>query len=220
MPPAHRSSPPRRRCPRRVLGTLAAVALLGLMSPVVAAQDPAARRARALEALVQDLAGAGTSARIDAVNRFFNRFERRSDTRLWGREDHWATPAEFLRRGAGDCEDFAIAKYFALRAMGVDARDLALLYVHDRHRRAPHMVLLVSHPGVGAVVLDDRHSRALPVSRRTDLVPVYGLDVHGAFVLRPGDSPFGNRQTLRQRHRHWEILLARRGGPGHLLTAY
>ncbi|HPX55908.1 MAG TPA: transglutaminase-like cysteine peptidase, partial [Syntrophales bacterium] len=49
--------------------------------------------------------------KLEKVNRFFNRMEFVDDIQLWGVQDYWATPIEFISRNAGDCEDFAIAKY-------------------------------------------------------------------------------------------------------------
>ena len=52
--------------------------------------------------------------RLSEVNRIFNQVTKVSDLRKWGRKDYWATPEEFLQTKGGDCEDFAVAKYFAL----------------------------------------------------------------------------------------------------------
>ena len=50
--------------------------------------------------------------RLTLVNTFFNKNIRfGTDLEVWEQEDYWATPLETLGRGAGDCEDFAIAKY-------------------------------------------------------------------------------------------------------------
>ena len=58
--------------------------------------------------------------KLEKVNRFFNsRIRFANDVDVWGIQDYWATPIEFLCKGAGDCEDFAIAKYFTIKAMGV-----------------------------------------------------------------------------------------------------
>lgn len=55
---------------------------------------------------------------LEETNRFFNRQIFIDDIKLWGQNDYWASPAEFLAVGGGDCEDFSIAKYFTLREMG------------------------------------------------------------------------------------------------------
>lgn len=69
---------------------------------------------------------AGSAAEADKlrrVNEFFNRRVRFvEDAQVWGRADYWASPLELLGQGAGDCEDFAIAKYFSLIEAGVEDR--------------------------------------------------------------------------------------------------
>ena len=73
------------------------------------------RGAAALQPLLTSLAEADDAARLDGVNRFFNRrIAFRDDLQVWHVEDYWASPLETLQQGMGDCEDFAIAKYFSL----------------------------------------------------------------------------------------------------------
>ncbi len=58
--------------------------------------------------------------RLTLVNTFFNKNIRfGTDLEVWEQEDYWATALETLGRGAGDCEDFVVAKYFSLVALGV-----------------------------------------------------------------------------------------------------
>jgi predicted transglutaminase-like cysteine proteinase len=169
------------------------------------------RRLHDYATLVSRLADADELSRITEVNRFFNRFAHQSDRRLWGRSDHWATPQEFLLRGAGDCEDFAIAKYFALRALGIDDRRLAIVYTRDLERGVAHMVLLVSAAnGSEQLVLDDSDPRLLPPHRRPELVAVYGFNTSAVFIARSGMPLPTRARTVRQRHRRWDELLARR----------
>lgn len=56
--------------------------------------------------------------KLKAANDIFNQLLFVSDMDHWGVEDYWATPFEMLGSGGGDCEDFAIGKYFTLLAMG------------------------------------------------------------------------------------------------------
>ena len=80
--------------------------------------------------------------KIHGVNNWLNRQAYIEDSRNWGRADYWATPLEFLARG-GDCEDYAIAKYAALAALGVEESRLRLAIVKDLKKNIPHAVLLV-----------------------------------------------------------------------------
>ena len=68
------------------------------------------------------------------VNDFFARNLRyQTDILLWKENDYWATPLETLGRGLGDCEDYAIAKYISLRALGVSDDKLRLIYVKGKN---------------------------------------------------------------------------------------
>jgi predicted transglutaminase-like cysteine proteinase len=50
------------------------------------------------------------SQKLSKINQFFNQLYFVNDINLWGKNDYWATPLEFLGANAGDCEDFTIAK--------------------------------------------------------------------------------------------------------------
>ena len=76
------------------------------------------------------------------INDLVNKERYIVDAKNWGKSDYWATPIEFLSRG-GDCEDFAIAKYTALRALGVPEERLRVAIVHDKEKNIPHAVLVV-----------------------------------------------------------------------------
>lgn len=58
--------------------------------------------------------------KLEIVNKFYNeQIKYESDIIVWGMIDYWATPIESLNKGYGDCEDYAIGKYFALKKMGI-----------------------------------------------------------------------------------------------------
>jgi predicted transglutaminase-like cysteine proteinase len=63
----------------------------------------------------------------------------------YGDSDYWASPLQTLASRTGDCEDYAIVKYVALRAMGIDADDLRLVIVQDDKRRTEHAVVAVRY---------------------------------------------------------------------------
>ena len=63
----------------------------------------------------------------------------------YGDADYWASPLQTLGSGTGDCEDYAILKYVALRAVGVDAANLRLVIVQDDKRRTQHAVVAVRY---------------------------------------------------------------------------
>lgn len=118
-------------------------------------------------------------SKVERVNTFFNSLAWLPDDENWGMEDYWATPLETLLRGAGDCEDLAIAKYFTLLDVGVDEDRLRLSYVWRLHEggREAHLVLAY-YPETGSEpwILDNLAAEALALSEREDLEKVYSFN--------------------------------------------
>lgn len=125
--------------------------------------------------------------RLKDVNEYVNRKIRLdTDANIWGQEDYWATPIEALIKGAGDCEDYAIAKYFSLKFSGVPVSRLRIAYVKARIGNAdsniikPHVVLThYSAPDAEPLVLDNLIGEIRPASRRPDLIPVFSFNSEG-----------------------------------------
>ena len=69
--------------------------------------------------LIESNSNKSEAEKLEQVNRFFNQTPFVSDMEHWGKEDYWATPIEMLATSGGDCEDFAISKYFTLLQLGV-----------------------------------------------------------------------------------------------------
>ncbi|CAH7179984.1 exported hypothetical protein [Vibrio chagasii] len=88
------------------------------------------------------------------------------------KSDEWLTPSEMLANGGGDCEDFAISKYWDLRSKGFAPEDLLISYVSIQNNPQPHMVLMVKHNGE-TLVLDNISKLVLKRSERLDLKVVY-----------------------------------------------
>lgn len=96
---------------------------------------------------------------IKAVNDWANAQPYVSDQANYQTEDYWATLAEFAERG-GDCEDYAIAKYSLLRALGYAASDMQIVMVYDQLRHAVHAVLSVFWQG-HTLVLDNQSPQVM-----------------------------------------------------------
>lgn len=130
--------------------------------------------------------------KLTAVNRFFNaKLRFVDDQRNWGQNDYWATPIEALVKGAGDCEDYSIAKYFTLRRLGIPAEKLRITYVKALNYNQAHMVLtFYTTPTADPLVLDNLISDIRPASQRKDLLPVYAFNAEGLYTggKRSGDS--------------------------------
>jgi predicted transglutaminase-like cysteine proteinase len=124
--------------------------------------------------------------KLEVVNDFMNRTPFVSDRQHWGKEDYWATPVEFLSTHGGDCEDFSIAKYFTLRALGVPDEKLQITYVREtRIYNQAHMVLAYfATPDAEPLILDNINMTILPGSSRTDLIPVYSFNGSGLWLAK------------------------------------
>lgn len=133
-------------------------------------------------------ATAGPEARLAGVDAALDRRPYRDDREAFGQGDRWLTPLEFLGSG-GDCEDYAIAKYFLLRELGVPAGSLRLLVVRDRVRGGAHAVLLAREGG-GWMVLDNLRRRPVPLAGIDAWEPLYAVGEAGGFLYLPA---FGER---------------------------
>lgn len=121
---------------------------------------------------VASLDGLSDIERIDAVNRFVNRrVEFADDSRQFGTADLWLAAADTLRRGRGDCEDYAIAKLQLLRAAGFAEKDLYLVILRDTARQADHAVLVVRADG-RLLVLDNGTNRIVDSDSLPDYRPI------------------------------------------------
>ncbi|MBJ6800606.1 transglutaminase-like cysteine peptidase [Geomonas propionica] len=167
----------------------------------------ALRRLTAWEELIARDKSRADRDKLDKVNRFFNeRLRFDSDWDVWGVEDYWATPIEFLAKGAGDCEDFAIAKYFTLKAMGVEDDKLRITYVKALRFNIHHMVLTYySTPEAEPLVLDNLVDSIDHASRRSDLVPILSFNGSGLWLAK--QRGMGKAAGKSNRLRLWQDLL-------------
>jgi predicted transglutaminase-like cysteine proteinase len=149
----------------------------------------AASRLRQWRELVGQIHGMHEERRVELVNRFFNRIPSKTDLAHWGREDYWASPLEMLMTNGGDCEDFALAKYFTLRAAGVPDERLRVTYVRAwiarENRMESHMVLAYyPFPDAEPLILDNLVAEVRPASARPDLTPTMGFNAEGLWSAK------------------------------------
>jgi predicted transglutaminase-like cysteine proteinase len=151
--------------------------------------------------------------KLEVVNQFFNHQMRYvEDIDNWHETDYWATPIESLWKGAGDCEDYAIAKYFSLRRLGVPNDKLLITYVKALRLNRAHMVLTYySGPNAEPLVLDSLINEIKPASQRTDLLPVYAFNGEGLWL--PGAN--GNKRVGdTKRLSRWQDVLKKMQAEG------
>ena len=120
--------------------------------------------------------------KLEAVNRYVNsRVKFVDDIRQYGVADHWTSAADTLRRGRGDCEDYAIAKLQLLRRAGFADKDLYLVVLRDALRRADHAVLVARADG-RLVVLDNGTDRLIDSYEMPDYRPIVSFSGNRAWT--------------------------------------
>jgi predicted transglutaminase-like cysteine proteinase len=170
--------------------------------------EPAVERVLKWQRLMQDNRDKSEAEKLAVVNRFFNRLKFRPDSISWDKNDYWATPIEAMGKGAADCEDYSIAKYFTLRELGVPDAKLRIMYVKALRLNQAHMVLTYySSPDAVPLVLDNLNSRILPATRRTDLAPVYSFNGDGLWLAKSRSQ--GQRVGTSKRINLWQDLKSR-----------
>ncbi len=152
--------------------------------------------------------------KIKLVNDFFNQqIVFVSDAQNWGVEDYWATPVEMLAKGRGDCEDFAIAKYFSLLALGLAENKLRITYVQASGfgpNNLAHMVLsYYPKPAEMPFILDNLIPEIRQAALRPDLTPVYSFNGQGLWLAK--DRSNGNASARKNNIGFWSKLMSRRG---------
>lgn len=139
------------------------------------------------------------------------------DQKVWGVADYWATPFETIAKKAGDCEDFAIIKYFSLINLGIPVNQLRLVYVKAKNGNGTssgelaHMVLAYyPSPDSEPLILDNMLSDIRPAGRRPDLVPVFSFNGEGVYSGVAGGGEASGIERLSK----WQDLLQRAKNEG------
>jgi predicted transglutaminase-like cysteine proteinase len=205
------------------LSVLSILAVLSIAGPLITrgsfridrdileqAERKYGKDARARLIAWEDLIRTDTSTsdleKLEKVNRFHNQMNFVDDILHWGEKDYWATPVEFIASDGGDCEDFSIAKYFTLKAMGVSEDKLNLSYVKALQYNMHHMVLTYySSPGAEPLVLDNLVKSIKPASQRTDLMPIFSFNGTGLWLAKQRGR--GKLAGSSSRVKRWRDLL-------------
>lgn len=144
-------------------------------------------RLKRWQKLLRDLRNKSEQTKLESVNNFFNKVRFIDDIKHWRKKDYWATPVEFLVTNGGDCEDFTIAKYYTLKALGVDMSKMSIAYVKALDYNQAHMVLTYySSPKAEPVILDNLIPQIKKASRRKDLLHVYSFNGDNLWISKKG----------------------------------
>ena len=169
--------------------------------------ERAAKRVRTWRNEINQLFSLSERKKLEQVNNFFNQLYFVDDIKLWGKNDYWATPLEFLGSNAGDCEDFTIAKYFSLLELGISDKKLRLVYVKAIELNQFHMVLAYySKPSAEPILLDNINPQIKRASKRRDLLPIYSFNGKNLWLMKSKQGQLAGKSS---RLSLWNDLRAR-----------
>lgn len=131
---------------------------------------------------IAGLQGQDLKTQLKEVNRAFNAHKYILDIKNWGEEDYWATPYQFLKKN-GDCEDYAISKYFTLKALGVPIEDMRVVALQDQNLNLGHAVLVV-YVGDEPMLLDNQIASVVPANSIRHYNPVFSINESGWWLHR------------------------------------
>lgn len=125
--------------------------------------------------IVQDGRKLEGRARFGEINRSVNlQIRPISDKANYGEDDFWSSPLTTFAKGAGDCEDYAIAKFAALQEAGISADDLRIIILRDVIRKTHHAVLAARLQG-SWLMLDNRHMTMIEDRQVRGYQPIFLL---------------------------------------------
>ena len=124
--------------------------------------------------IILQVQGQPVMDQLKQVNSYFNRWPYRLDIDVYGVSDYWATPGEFLKL-SGDCEDYSISKYYALRKLGFAVDDMRIVMLKDNIRNISHAVLAVKLPD-DTYILDNMSELVLSHHKYEHYVPQYSVN--------------------------------------------
>jgi predicted transglutaminase-like cysteine proteinase len=126
-------------------------------------------------------------ARLGEINRAINLAIRPvSDLVQYGEVDVWSPPLVTFFRGAGDCEDYAIAKFVALREAGISDEDLRIVIMRDTIRGEDHAVAAVRLDGHW-LMLDNRRMAMIEDGYVRNYRPLFVIDQSS--IMKYADPP-------------------------------
>lgn len=148
------------------------------------------------KAVISRMPAMKADEKLRTINGFFNNWSSEPDIKNYGQEEYWASPEEFLTKGGGDCEDYAIIKYLALRYFSWPAQDIWIVFVDDRINKGKHAVL-AARMNDKIFILDNLSRPAyllIPEKQYAGQVtPLYALNEQGVWIF-PGAEDVANNK--------------------------
>ena len=156
---------------------------------------PKAKRFQKLYSFIKKSENLDEDSKLIQTNYFINKILPKFDDK---NDDYWLNLKEFLRRGVGDCEDYAISKYLLLAELGIDKSKLLLAVVKVKGQKNYHMVSIHIKNNI-MYVLDNLSWKILPLSKRSDLIFYFAFNEKDSYVLT------SNNQLIKEKVKRGEI---------------
>ena len=119
-----------------------------------------------------------------SVNYYLNQLPHKTDILNNKKSDYWETPKEFLICGYGDCEDYAIIKYFTLLKLGFEKDKLFITTAFEQYTGEYHMVLsYFEEKDKPPLVLDNLSYKILDLKIRKDLKADIFINTTGSYKI-------------------------------------
>jgi predicted transglutaminase-like cysteine proteinase len=126
-------------------------------------------------ALISEIKEKPLRDQVESINRWANDHPYIVDQLNWGMEDFWVTPYEFMAI-SGDCEDYAIAKYYSLRALGVPEDQMRIMIVQDFNLGGIIHAILGIYVDDELLILDNQIKQVMPAMNIYHYRPIYGVN--------------------------------------------
>ncbi len=147
--------------------------------------------------------------KLSHVNVFINKILPAQDVSTSSSIDYWATPKEFLLQGHGDCEDYAISKYFTLLELNIPKEKLYFAVVNIKGEKTAHMILLyLEDKNSTPLVLDNLSSKVIELTKRKKLIPKFAFNEIDSYKFT--SEKFTEKININWgKENKWENLLKR-----------
>ena len=129
--------------------------------------------------LIENLRAENKLRQIITVNKWFNRLPYKYDEYAYDQLDYWADTRELLTT-RGDCEDYALSKYYTLRQLGFSQDELKIMVVYDKDNFTNHAVLMVYMDGT-RYMMDINSDATEPSAMGKRYKPLYSFNEQTAW---------------------------------------
>lgn len=133
--------------------------------------------------LLADARASAPLAQLELVNRFINKHPYITDPVNWGVDDYWTSIGQFFAKD-GDCEDYAIAKFYTLRELGWDNEQMRIVVLQDQNLKVAHAILVVQ-AGERTLVLDNQINQVVEAAAIRHYRPIFSLNETHWWLHRP-----------------------------------